>query len=538
MSIALLKRANKTPFKDREIKHDGQSLEKTEDVNPLNTSTFDVEAVRESYKFRRRIGDPLTMYLASLEGLPLFNHEQEIALGKRIERNRVAFMQGVVGCCDLSIILVRDHIQNLTTRKEQIKNFLNCGKADTSKYEIILKKLTTNLDSIKGIFERSYLSARVVLSRNWANKIPHNELTSDTADTDLQTDNLGNSDNPNLSTNKEQRILAWRMIEHHRRNAAKLALEVPFHLNIIENIFNRLEKISKEMTRLSGIVRKGSSQEDPEIIEGAKRKLNSLIRVCGVTSPILERKIEKLREFHDELKVAKKELCEGNLRLVVNIAKGYRKRGIPFIDLIEEGNAGLLRSLDKWDWKLGYRFSTYATFWIRQSILKAIEDQSRTIRVPAHKNPTLHTIRLTEMQLQGEIGFKPTNEEIAERAKIPLEVVESLRPFVKSPTSLDLLIGEGGSSMRDLIEANKETPQEERDVLQKVLSEKLKTLNDRQRMVIEFRFGFIDGKIYTLEEVAQILSITRERVRQIQEKAIKKLASHQNMQNLRCFTES
>jgi len=328
-----------------------------------------------------------------------------------------------------------------------------------------------------------------------------------------------------------------------RNKAVRLIEEMNLRTNRLEPIFHKLHTIASQMAILKDriAVAQETGFSDCVPIAKLKEELRYLMRITYETPSTLARRCQRVKTHRLEYDAAKRELSAGNLRLVVSIAKKYRNRGLSFLDLIQEGNTGLMRAVDKFEYERGFKFSTYATWWIRQAITRAIADQSRTIRVPVHMIDTMSKVRQVTRDLIQELGREPSVEETAERAGLSLDDARVVIKMARQPLSLDQPVGDHEDSFfgefledyRDddpLYETNQQTLKEQ-------IHEAMQTLNYREREILKLRYGLADGYAYTLEEVGKIFQVTRERVRQIESKAVKKLQHPQRSKSLTSFID-
>jgi RNA polymerase primary sigma factor len=308
-------------------------------------------------------------------------------------------------------------------------------------------------------------------------------------------------------------------------------------------MFNKLITIQNQMATLKARIEeaKVAGHSDGSTVDKLVAEVRYLMRITYETPATLTRRVQRVIANRVKYDAAKRDLSAGNLRLVVSIAKKYRNRGLSFLDLIQEGNTGLMRAVDKFEYERGFKFSTYATWWIRQAITRAIADQSRTIRVPVHMIDTMSKVRQVTRDLIQELGREPSVEETAARAGLTLDDARVVIKMARQPLSLDQPVGDHddsffGEFLEDhrnddpLYETNQET-------LKQQIHEAMQTLNYREREILKLRYGLADGYAYTLEEVGKIFQVTRERVRQIESKAVKKLQHPQRSKSLSSFVD-
>ena len=311
----------------------------------------------------------------------------------------------------------------------------------------------------------------------------------------------------------------------------------------LQVIFEKVKRASERMNEIRKLLQDDAILDAPGMptTNELRGELFYLMKLTYESPKTLDRRVTRADRFRDDYDAAKRVLSAGNLRLVVSIAKKYRNRGLSFLDLIQEGNTGLMRAVDKFEHARGYKFSTYATWWIRQAITRAIADQSRTIRVPVHMIDTMNKIRQIARDLVQEVGREPTAEEVSARSGLSLEETRVILKMSRQPLSLDQPIGEHEDSVfgefledyRDddpLMETN-------REALKAQIDRAMETLNYREREILRLRYGLADGYTYTLEEVGRIFQVTRERVRQIESKAVRKLQQPYRAKSLVSFVD-
>jgi RNA polymerase primary sigma factor len=327
-----------------------------------------------------------------------------------------------------------------------------------------------------------------------------------------------------------------------RRKIATLLEECCIRTGRIQPLLRKLQAINRKMSDLKRRLAKAEKHPDrydPEDTFVMGEELDGLRSLMVEELPQMTSRIATIERVFVEYEQAKRDLSGGNLRLVVSIAKKYRNRGLPFLDIIQEGNTGLMRAVDKYEYKRGYKFSTYATWWIRQAITRAIADHARTIRVPVHMIETMSKLRNIQKNLLQELGREPTVEEIALKAKMPIDETRRVMKISRHPISLDRPVGESeDSQFGDFIEDERqESPSDSAtsDMLRQRINDVLKTLTYREREILKLRYGIGDGYTYTLEEVGRIFKVTRERVRQVESKAIRKLQHPVRRQRLSSF---
>ena len=456
----------------------------------------------------RRIDDPVRMYLTQMGEIPLLTRDQEISLAKKIEITRKRFRRHLLEG-DFAMRTAIDILSKVHRGELPFDRTIKVSVTEGLEKTQIQGRMPNNLRTLEYLSKKNVADFEVFLAP---------------------------------STSENRRKAALHSLAVRRRKMVILVEELSLRTQRLQPCMKRLAQISYRMMELKHQIqslKKLKSAKDERA--NLQRELHDLMRMTLETPESLQRRVECIDDRYAAYEHAMRELSGGNLRLVVSIAKKYRNRGLSFLDLIQEGNTGLMRAVDKYEYRRGYKFSTYATWWIRQAITRAIADQARTIRIPVHMIETMSKLRRVSKQLLQDKGREPTIEETAEAAEVSLEETRRVLKISRHPISLDRPVGESEDSyFGDFIEdAGSESPVNA--ATQEMLKDKidivLKTLTYREREIIKLRYGLGDGYTYTLEEVGRIFKVTRERVRQIEAKAVKKLQHPVRSKQLKGFLD-
>lgn len=438
-------------------------------------------------------GDPVQSYLARIGSVALLSRAEEIAVARRIEQSRKD-LRAYLLTVDF---ILRDAIDLLSK----------------------VERGELRFDRVVQVAVSDQLEKHQVMGR-----LPHNLRTAAA----LVRLNRRDYESALATTSVRRQKTLWDQIERRRKRAIRLVEELGLRIEYLTGHARQLESFAARSAELLQRDSSEATQSSAGNIESGNIELERILRSVQLPADGLKKLVEDLHAAADEYEKAKQELCESNLRLVVSIAKKYRNRGLGFLDLIQEGNAGLIRAVEKFEPERGFKFCTYATWWIRQAITRAICDQSRTIRVPAHVNPEISRLRRIDAELRQELGREPSDDEIAEAAETSMEVAESILRASQHLASLQLPIGhDKNEELGDLVqETSRRAPDKNVDLralqerLLKVLGERLSW---REREILKMRFGLGDGHEYTLAEIAYVFKLSRERVRQIERRALDKL---------------
>jgi RNA polymerase primary sigma factor len=453
--------------------------------------------------------DPIRMYLAQMAEIPLLTRREEISLAKRIEVTRKRFRRAVLGCA-YSLEATVDTLRKVHEGHLPFDRTIKVSLTERLTKEQIQARMPHNLQTLDRLMGESRDAFRQLISRR---------------------------------TGDAQARIAREKFRRHRAKSLVLVEELSLRTRRVHPLVKILRGMSARMDSLQRELKamKAGDRSCDDVAD-MRKELRDLMLTTLESPRSLRTRVGTLDKLREEYEVAKRNLSAANLRLVVSIAKKYRNRGLSFLDLIQEGNTGLMRAVDKYEYRRGFKFSTYATWWIRQAITRAIADQARTIRIPVHMIDVLSKLRTTSKKLLHELGREPNAEEIAEAAGVPLEEARRVMDMGRQPMSLDRPVGESeDASFSEFVEdvgVASPTQSTTHGLLRDKIDSLLKTLTYREREIIRLRYGLTDGYTYTLEEVGRIFRVTRERVRQIEAKAVKKLQHPVRSRQLENFMEN
>jgi RNA polymerase primary sigma factor len=490
------------------------STHQAEEEDGLLTEDEAREALRalEAEASSKRIDDPVRMYLTQMGAISLLTREEEIFLAKKIETTRMIFRRRCLEN-DYAVQMAVETLTGVHAGELPFDRTMRISTAEENAKEKIARRIPYNVETLRRLLEAS--------AGDWEALGEAEEAADEKA----------------VASIKERMAV-------RRRKMAALAEECSLRTSRIVPILKKLRSINKKLHDLKKELERAEkhpNRYDPEDVLVMQEEIAGLRDLVREEPEELAARVKVLDTVFWEYEQAKRDLSAGNLRLVVSIAKKYRNRGLSFLDIIQEGNTGLMRAVDKYEYKRGYKFSTYATWWIRQAITRAIADHARTIRIPVHMIETMSKLRTIQKHILQETGMEPTIEELAQRAAMPVAEVQRVMKIGRHPVSLDRPVGESEDSyFGDFIEdTRQETPDKSaaNEMLSQRIEQVLKTLTYREREILKLRYGIGDGYTYTLEEVGRIFKVTRERVRQVEAKAIRKLQHPVRARKLASFVD-
>lgn len=450
--------------------------------------------------------DPVRMYMSQMAEIPLLTREEETALAIKIERLRKKYRYAILN----SFVTMRHTINTLKKVHRGTLPFdrtIKVSMTEELSKEQIMARMPENLSTLDALSDRCSHCFRTMISKR------------------------------SSAGEKEE---ARSQFLRARRKMLYLVEELSLRTRRIHSMMQQLEQLANRMMDLRGQLH-ASRNLSPIRRQQLRRDLFSLMMLTHDSPEGLSRRVASMKQYFKEYEDAKSQLSCGNLRLVVSVAKKYRNRGLSFLDLIQEGNTGLMRAVDKYEYRRGFKFSTYATWWIRQAITRAISEQARTIRIPVHMIDLMTKMHHSQQCLQQELGREPTREEAASAAQLSMEDFSRVESFSRNPISLDRPIGDNDDNcFMEFVDDNRtEKPEHvaSNEMLRSRLESILMTLSPRERNIIRLRFGLDNGYCYTLEELGRIFRVTRERIRQIETKAMKKLQQPNRCSQLTGFLE-